>query len=164
MLPLVYALENKTEFDDFINDTGVETTNNASESCQRRVAWARNYMLFTATADGYRAYADLLTIIGSCEMNSINSYTYLLWVLDNAKLRLEIYPATLKTATLKELCKHPKIKKDDGKRTSMYAPEYRCWTDLISWEGLDMYTYISILDEEYPRRKEKPGLDEDDEE
>ena len=63
--------------------------------------------------DGFRAYADLMTIVKTCTLNGINPYIFIQWAFDNAKLRIEEYRLTDRTReSSAQICFLPKSQKE----------------------------------------------------
>ena len=95
-----------------------------------------------------------MTITQTCRLNNINPYTYIQWVIDNAKLRIEQYRCSGEHEGTSQLCKKPRTQFDDeGKRLSKYDERYDCVFDKISYKGLDPWSYKEIMKQEKMGRK-----------
>ena len=155
---IIYALNNKQYLMEFLNNGDIECTNNYAELVIRPCTRHRSNMEFLASDDGYRCYADLMTLIMTCLINKCNPYNYLHWVFANMKMRIEDYRLSTSkfTNTTKQICWLPGCKKDkDGNKLSMYSDDYECCFDKISCDGLDIFSYIKKLEEERPRIKKE---------
>ena len=143
---IVYALNNKKEFYAFTEDGNIEIHNNRSEGFLRYVGTQRKNMQFLYSKYGYRSYADLMSLYVSCLMNNINAYKYLHWVFANIKLRIEKYRTELinEKGGNKQILKIPKRIKN-----SSYDDEVVY--DKISYTGLDIWSYIDLINKEKER-------------
>ncbi len=151
---LAYALNNREELYSFINNGDIECTNNAAERQIRPCVIHRGIMQFLNKADTFRGYMDIMTITQTCRLNNINPYVYFQWVTDSAKMRIEQYRLSGEHEGTAQICRMPRSQNDkDGKRLSMYDEKYNCAFDKISFNGLDPWSYMEILNKEKQRRK-----------
>ena len=151
---LAYALNNRQELYAFTTNGDIACTNNIAERQIRPCVIHRGMMQFLQNADSFRGYVDIMTITQTCRLNNINPYTYIQWVIDNAKLRIEQYRCSGEHEGTSQLCKMPRTQFDDeGKRLSKYDERYDCVFDKISYKGLDPWSYKEIMKQEKMRRK-----------
>ena len=152
---IVYALNNKTELYAFLYCGDMECSNNRIERLLRAGKAHSRVMEFLATKSGFMAFADLMTLYRTCRINDINPYEYLHWAFVNAKMRVEDYriATSQKKETTAQICWMPTPYTKDGKTINLYDEEYKCCFDEISWEGLDIWSYMKLLKEESPRVK-----------
>lgn len=73
---VTYAINNKKELTAFITNGDIELTDNIAELMIKDVARTRKTSLHFFSEDGYRAYADLMTIVKTCMALNINPYIY----------------------------------------------------------------------------------------
>lgn len=66
----------------FLEDGRVEFDNNAVENTIRPIAILRKNSLFAGSEIGGRNWAIMASIIGTCRMNGVEPYAYLIWLLE----------------------------------------------------------------------------------
>ena len=112
-------------------------------------------MEFLNTESGFHAFADLMTLITTCRVNNVNPYTYMHWAFANAKIRLEDYRLAVSKAThtTAQMCWLPTPYKKDDRVIGLYDPEFETFFDEVDWTGLDVWSFMKLLDEEAPRKK-----------
>ena len=162
---VTYAINNKAALTAFLDDGDIELTDNIAELMIKDVVRTRKTSQHFFSEDGYRAYADLMTIIKTAMLLNINPYIYIQWALDNIKLRVEEYRLSRKTGSTAQICYLPKpviVKDENGKTTKigLYSKDYECCFDKISVEGLDPWTYDEVMGKEMERLKNPVKEDE----
>lgn len=151
---LAYAPNNRQELYAFTTNGDIACTNNIAERQIRPCEIHRGMMQFLQKEDSFRGYVDIMNIIQNCKLNKINPYNYTQWVIDNCKLRIELYRCSGKLEGTAQLCKMPRTQFDDeGKRISKYDEKYDCVFDRISYKGLDPWSYKQLMKHEKMRRK-----------
>ena len=155
---VTYAINNKEALTAFLDDGDIELTDNIAELMIRDVVITRKTSQHFYSEDGYRAYADLMTIIKTAMLLNINPYIYIQWALDNIKLRVEEYRLSRKTGSTAQICFIPKpitVQDENGKtiRLGLYSEDYDCCFDKINVEGLDPWTYDEVMGKEMQRLK-----------
>ena len=152
---VVYGLNHTEELHAFLSNGDIECSNNRAERILRPAKMHGRSMEFLATANGFFALADLMTIGETCRLNGINVYDYLHWALTNIKLRLEVYRLTVSkvSETTAQMCLMPGPIKKGEKVIDPYDHEYKCCYDNISVNGLDPTTYKQLLKQEQARIK-----------
>ena len=73
---LLYALNHKAEFYQFIYNGDIDLTNNFSERLLRRIALYRCNSEFFSTKDGHQSYLIYCTLVSICKENGINPEKY----------------------------------------------------------------------------------------
>ena len=155
---VTYAINNKEALTAFLDDGDIELTDNIAELMIRDVVITRKTSQHFYSEDGYRAYADLMTIIKTAMLLNINPYIYIQWTLDNIKLRVEEYRLSRKTGSTAQICFLPKpitVQDENGKtiRLGLYSEDYDCCFDKINVEGLDPWTFDEVMGKEMQRLK-----------
>ena len=155
---VTYAINNKEALTAFLDDGDIELTDNIAELMIRDVVRTRKTSQHFYSEDGYRAYADLMTIIKTAMLLNINPYIYIQWALDNIKLRVEEYRLSRKTGSTAQICFLPKpitVQDENDKtiRLGLYSEDYDCCFDKINVEGLDPWTYDEVMGKEMQRLK-----------
>ncbi len=75
-------------------------------------------------------------------------------MIDDCKLRIELYRCSGKLEETAQLCKMPRSQFDaSGKKLSKYDEKYDCVFDKISYKGLDPWAYKQLMKQEKMRRK-----------
>ena len=77
-----YALNNRKALTIYTTDSRFPIDNNPAERAIRRVAIGRKNWLFLGSETGGETAATLMSLLGTCWANNINSWTYLKSVLD----------------------------------------------------------------------------------
>ena len=152
---VVYALNNKAELLAFLTCGDIECSNNRAERILRSSKFHSRSMEFLNTESGFHAFADLMTLITTCRVNNVNPYTYMHWAFANAKIRLEDYRLAVSKAThtTAQMCWLPTPYKKDDRVIGLYDPEFETFFDEVDWTGLDVWSFMKLLDEEAPRKK-----------
>lgn len=78
---IAYALNNETHLRRFLSDGKIEVDNNASERALRPVAVGRKNWLFAGSDRGGEAAAAMYSLLETCDLNNINPWEYMRWVL-----------------------------------------------------------------------------------
>lgn len=73
-----YMLNRWVELNEFLKDAQVEISNNMVENLIRPVAVGRKNWLFSGSPTGAKRAAVFFTLFGSCQLNGIDPYRYLL--------------------------------------------------------------------------------------
>ncbi len=84
-----YAFSNWAALVRYVEDGRLPIDNNAAERAIRRVAIGRKNWLFLGSETGGRSAAIMMSLLGTCWANQVNSWIYLKDVLD----RLPTLPA-----------------------------------------------------------------------
>lgn len=79
---IAYALNNETHLRRFLSDGKIEVDNNASERALRPVAVGRKNWLFAGSDKGGEAAAAMYSLLETCELNNVNPWEYMRWVLE----------------------------------------------------------------------------------
>ena len=66
----------------FLSDGRVEMDNNAVENTIRPIALLRKNALFAGSEIGGRNWAVMASIMGTCRLNGVEPYAYLIWVFE----------------------------------------------------------------------------------
>ena len=160
---IVYALNNMKYFYNALKDGDVDLTNNLCEQFLRSIACQRQVMEFLFSEYGFQCYADLKTLEAMCEINGVNIFVYLAWVIANKKLRLENYVKELneKKILTDEEISHKEIinivlteKDENGKRVSIPSEKIQSAFALVSDVGLDVNSFKRLCDKEMARVNE----------
>ncbi|GLQ25200.1 IS66 family transposase [Sulfitobacter pacificus] len=78
---ITYTMKLREGLTVFLEDGRVEFDNNAVENTIRPIALLRKNALFAGSEIGGRNWAIMASIIGTCRMNGIEPYAYLIWLL-----------------------------------------------------------------------------------
>ena len=126
----------------------LELDNNASERALRGVSMLADQRILQ-TADGACAYADLMTLCGTCIMNGVDFGSYLAWLFACVKLRVEVGRARdgdprlrfwqLKTSEVRKWLED--IGAAGPGMGVRYNPKYDCPYDKIDPAGLTVWDY-----------------------
>lgn len=79
-----YVLRRWKQLTRFVDDGRIAMHNNSVERAFKSPTLLRNAALFSASAQGERAWAVCFTLSETCRMNGVNFYRYLLWVMEEA--------------------------------------------------------------------------------
>jgi len=79
---IAYAMKLHDGLTVFLKDGRVEFDNNAVENTIRPIALLRKNALFAGSEVGGRNWAIMASIIGTCRMNGVEPYAYLIWLLE----------------------------------------------------------------------------------
>ena len=80
---LTYAINQKKELSQFIENAQIPMTNSRAERAIRPFAVHRKNWLFADTVAGAKANAVYYSLIESAKLNNLNIYKYLNYLLDN---------------------------------------------------------------------------------
>lgn len=156
-----YLLNHRENLETFTESEDIPIFNQVCEASMRSIAQARHHCMFIDSNDGCFAFADLMTLISTCEAIGVNPYDYLLWVVLTIKLRIEMYRIN-KGISYQLLMQYPGlsakeyeelIKQDPEKAQfgHLYQPDMeesqRNVFDMafITQYGTDPYTYLMLL-------------------
>ena len=143
---VAYALNCGDKLRAFLDEPGLPLSNNMSELALRNCSMLADQRILQ-TADGACAYADLMTLCGTCRMNGVDFEDYLAWLVAGIKLRLEVSRAQRGDTRLQ--CMQPttgelrktlreKLDPSEGVR---YNPKFECTFDRAGAEGLTVWDY-----------------------
>ena len=76
-----YAINQKKQLSEFINDAHIPLTNSKCERAIRPFAVHRKNWLFTDTVEGAKANAVYYSFIESAKLNNLNIYKYIHYLL-----------------------------------------------------------------------------------
>lgn len=77
-----YTLKLEDGLKVFLNDGRVEMDNNSVENAIRPIALLRKNAMFAGSEVGGRNWAVMASLIGTCRMNGVEPYAYLIWVFE----------------------------------------------------------------------------------
>ena len=80
-----YYINNETELTQFLNDSKIPLHNMAAEWMAKTVTYYRRSSLHCGSMAGARAMAGILTIIETAKANNLDTYKYLLFLLENMR-------------------------------------------------------------------------------
>lgn len=80
---IAYSLNCEDDLRRFLKDGKIEVDNNAAERAIRPVAIGRGNWLFAESDRGGEAAANMYTLLETAELNDVNPWQYLHWVLKN---------------------------------------------------------------------------------
>ena len=80
---ITYALNQKKELSEFINDARIPLSNSLAERAIRPFAVHRKNWLFADSVAGAKANAVIYSLIESAKANKLNTYKYINYLLEN---------------------------------------------------------------------------------
>ena len=134
------------EFD--LLDYPVELCQSVCERTLHTGVIARKQLLFLNNGDGSGAWGDLLTVFGTCRLNNVDPYRYLVWLMDNIAVRTS---ARAETTLNPDMYHMPSVKKlkDSRSRTvrtpGLYDKDNVCFGDDLDLTGLAPWYYARLL-------------------
>lgn len=127
-----------------------------AEQGVRNPARLRRGILFLNSSDSVRSYEDFASLAETCRMNGVVFSDYLLWVVENVKLRIE--QLRWDRGCLQQILTEPeglsakeyRAMVGEDPLNALYGRLYQPSLDLfpydsISYEGLDVYTYMELM-------------------
>ena len=151
---IVYALNNKDELYISLHNIYGNIHNNIAERLLKFIAIGRNNMLFVASEYGFKALANLLTVVITDLVNNVPVLEHLYWIIANIKFLAEVY--RIETAnergTLAQLFKHYQKEKDEnGNIVERFDKNNSHVVNKLDLKDLDGISYMKKLIEEFSR-------------